>query len=197
LFIDHEIALALFLNPLEACLPFMTHQMQSVLAAFVLVLAATDAVNPPGLKTSTDAPTSGQTAEKAGAPTAVTHWQLYPTPDGETHFREVRLAVTESQPAPPAPPYGESAPQPATSTRYAAFAPHWGVADRDHNVFHNATARRFISVSRGVAWIKASDGGTRQFQPGDIFEVLDVAPSKGHILWVGDSAYVVLFSDHP
>jgi hypothetical protein len=163
----------------------MIRQMQSVLAAVALVLA------PAG------APTSSQPEENPGAPTAVTFWQLYPTPDGETHFREVRVAVTESQPAPPAPPYGESAPQPATSTRYAAFAAHWGVADRDHNVFHNATARRIISVNRGVAWIKASDGEIRKFQPGDIFEVLDVAPSKGHILWVGDSAYVVLFSDHP
>jgi hypothetical protein len=174
----------------------MTRQTQFVLAGLALVLATADTINSRARKASA-AITTAQTEEHAGAQTAVTYWQLYPTADGETHFREVRVALTESQSAPPARPYGESARHPATSTRYAAFAAHWGASDRDHNVFHNATARRFISVSRGVAWIKASNGETRQFHPGDIFEVLDVAPSKGHILWVGDSAYVVFFSDHP
>jgi len=126
-----------------------------------------------------------------------TYWQLYPTPDGETHFREVNVLLAESQPAPPAPPYAESAPQPATTIRFAAFPAHWGVSDRDRDVFHNATGRRFISVLRGIAWIKASDGVIRQLKAGDILEVLDVAPSKGHITWVGDQPYVVLFSDHP
>ena len=135
--------------------------------------------------------------ESASAGTQTTYWQLYPTPDGETHFRQVKVPLTESQPAPPAPPYAESAPQPATTIKFAAFPAHWGVSDRDHNVFHNASGRRFISVLRGIAWIKTSDGVTRQLKVGDILEVLDVAPSKGRITWVGDQPYVVLFSDHP
>jgi len=126
-----------------------------------------------------------------------TYWQLYPTPDGETHFREVKVPLTESQPAPPAPPYAESAPQAATSIRFAVFPAHWGVSDRDHNVFHNANGRRFISVLRGIAWIRASDGVTRQLKAGDLLEMLDIAPSKGHITWVGNQPYIVLFSDHP
>src|SRR6516165_178046 len=90
--------------------------------------------------------------EIASASIQSSYWQLYPTSDGETHFREVKVLLTKSQPAPPAPPYAESAPQPATTTRFAAFPAHWGVSDRDHNVFHNASGRRFISVLRGIAW---------------------------------------------
>jgi hypothetical protein len=45
--------------------------------------------------------------------------------------------------------------------------------------------------------MRASDGETRRFQPGDIVEVLDVAPSRGHITWVGDEPVAALFSNHP
>jgi hypothetical protein len=48
-----------------------------------------------------------------------------------------------------------------------------------------------------VAWVTASDGETRRFQAGDVFEVLDVAPSKGHITWAGDEPVIMLFSNHP
>jgi len=136
-------------------------------------------------------------SQEPAARTEVSYWQLYPTADGETHFRETRVPLKQAQPAPPAPPYAESVPEAATTIRHAVFPPHWGVFDRDHNVFHNASACRFISVRRGVAWIRASDGETRRFQAGDVLEVLDVAPSKGHITWVGNEPYIVLFSDHP
>jgi hypothetical protein len=105
--------------------------------------------------------------------------------------------MTMSQAAPPAPPYAESSPQPATNVRIAAFPAHWGESDRDRSTFHNAPGRRLISVLAGVAYIKASDGMTLELHPGDLMDVLDVAPSKGHIVWVGDQPYVVLFSEHP
>jgi hypothetical protein len=87
--------------------------------------------------------------------------------------------------------------QPATTIRHAAFPPHWGVQDRDGNVFHAASSRRFITVRRGVVWIKVSDGETRRFQAGDVVEVLDVAPSKGHITWVGEETVIALYSNEP
>jgi len=140
---------------------------------------------------------SAQTKAGVAGPPEIAYWQLYASLDGETHFRKVIVPLKETQSAPPAPPYAESEPQPARTIRYAAFPAHWGASDRNHNIFHNASGRRFISVHRGVAWIKTSDGHVQRFRAGDIFEVLDVAPSKGHITWVGDEPYVVLFSDHP
>jgi hypothetical protein len=130
-------------------------------------------------------------------PTEVTYLQVYATRDGETHFREIGLPLTAEAAAPPAQPVAQSQLQPATTIRHFAVPPNWGVADRDHGIFHNASSARFISVRRGVVWIRTSDGETRRFQPGDVFEVLDVAPSKGHITWVGDEGAVALLSNHP
>jgi hypothetical protein len=129
-------------------------------------------------------------------PTEVTYPQVYATRDGETHFREVTVRLTVETPG-PAQPVAQSQLQPATTIRHFAVPPNWGVSDRDHNVFHNATSARFVTVRRGVLWIRTTDGETRRFQPGDVFEVLDVAPSKGHITWVGDEGGVALFSNHP
>jgi hypothetical protein len=143
---------------------------------------------------------SSQSAAKVrndAIPSELTYDQLFVGSDGETHFRQIRVPVISEATAPPAQPFSQSVLQPATSIRHAAFPPHWGVYDRDHGVFHNASSPRFINVRRGEVWIKASDGETRRFQAGDVLEVLDVAPSKGHITWTGDELTIVLFSNHP
>jgi len=36
------------------------------------------------------------------------------------------------------------------------------------------------AADAGVMWMRVSDGETRRFQTGDVIQVLDVAPSKGH-----------------
>jgi hypothetical protein len=51
--------------------------------------------------------------------------------------------------------------------------------------FPERAARTLLYWGRNVAWIKASDGETRQFQRGDIFEVLDAVPSCHHASVVG------------
>jgi hypothetical protein len=131
------------------------------------------------------------------APTDLIYPQVYVASDGETHFRDVRVPLTAETTAPPAQPIAQSVPQPATTIRHAAFPPHWGVHDREHDIFHNASGARFITIRRGVIWIKVSDGETRRFQAGDVVEVLDVAPSRGHITWTGDEPVLALFSNHP
>ena len=90
-------------------------------------------------------------------------------------------------------PFAQSELQAATTIRHAVFPAGWGVYDRDHSVFHNPTSPRFVTVRRGVGWIRTSDGETRRFQAGDVIEVLDVAPSRGHILWVGEGPMLVTF----
>jgi hypothetical protein len=139
---------------------------------------------------------AGTDAEVPGMPREATYVQVYATPDGETHVKDVHVPLAAAVTAPPAQPIAQSGVQPATTIRHAAFPPRWGVSDRDRNVFHNASERRFISFRSGVAWIRTSDGDTRRFQAGDLLEVLDIAPSKGHITWVGDQPAIVLFSNH-
>jgi hypothetical protein len=130
-------------------------------------------------------------------PTEVTYPQVYATPDGETHFREIRVALMVDRPSLPAQPVAQSALQPATTIRHIAVPPNWGVPDRDQKVFHSTSSARFVTVRRGVFWVRTTDGETRRFQAGDVFEVQDVAPSKGHITWVGDEGAIALFSNHP
>ncbi len=138
------------------------------------------------------------TARKDLMPTEVSYHQVYASPDGETHFREVKVRLSSEATAPPAQPVAQSELQPATTIRHAAFPPGWGIYDRDHNIFHNASSARFVTVRRGVVWIRTSDGDTRRFQAGDVVQVLDVAPSKGHIAWVdGDEPVIQLYSNHP
>ena len=122
--------------------------------------------------------------------------QLYPTPDGETHFREVKVPLNVAS-VPPVQPFAQSTGQPATTIRHVAFQPRWGIYDRDHDIFHTPSDRRFVSIRRGEMWVKTSDGETRHFRVGDVFEVLDAAPSKGHITWAGDQPSIMLFSNHP
>lgn len=129
-------------------------------------------------------------------PTEVTHAQIYASPDGETHFRDVKVPLTSGVGAQAVEPFAQSELQAATTIRHVVFPAGWGVSDRDHSVFHNPTSARFVTVRRGVGWIRTSDGETRRFQAGDVIEVLDVAPSRGHILWVGEEPMVVLFSNH-
>ena len=107
--------------------------------------------------------------------------QTHATPDGETHFREVRVRLTSEATAPPAQPVAQSELQAATTIRHAAFQAGWGLYHRDHGVFHNPSSARFVTVRRGVGWIRTSDGDIRRFQAGDVIEVLDIAPSKEHI----------------
>jgi hypothetical protein len=124
------------------------------------------------------APPTKEAVRNDVVPTELTYPQVYATPDGETHFREVTVPLRSEATAPPAQPVPQSGLQPATTIRHAAFPAGWGIYDRDHNIFHNPSSVRFVTVRRGIRWIRTSDGVTRRFQAGDVVEVLDVAPSK-------------------
>jgi len=169
----------------------------ALMAAFVALL-----VGESGLKSAALQRQAVQTAatkdavKKDALPTEVTYPQVYATPDGETHFREVRVPLTSEATAPPAQPVAQSEFQAATTIRHAVFPAGWGIHDRDRSILHSASSARFVTVRRGIMWIRTSDGDTRRFQAGDVVQVLDVAPSKGHITWVGDVPVVAMFSNH-
>jgi hypothetical protein len=169
--------------------------------ALALCLTACRGHEPSAITQRTDVNASSAVANNQAAgsdlPTEVTYLQLYASPDGETHFKEATVPLTPVSSSPPAQPSAQSELQPATTIRHSIFQANWGVNDRDNNVFHNPSSRRFVTVRKGTLWVKASDGETRQFRAGDVVEVLDVAPSKGHITWVGTEPAIVLYSNHP
>jgi hypothetical protein len=126
----------------------------------------------------------------------ITYPQIYPSADGETHFREVTVPLTLVQSAPPAPPLLRSSLSPATTLGWAVFPKGWGLDDLRNRTFHNVSVRRFVSIRKGTVVIIASDGERRRFKQGDVFEALDLAPSKGRIAFTEDGCEVFLM-DHP
>jgi hypothetical protein len=134
-------------------------------------------------------------ASEPEIPKTVTYTQIYATADQETHFRNVTVKLI-STPIPPTQPVGFSAEEPATTIRFASFPAHWGDYDRENNILHTPSSRRFISLIQGNIWIKTSDGETRRFEPGNVVETLDYAPSKGNLTWVGGEPAFALFSNH-
>ena len=154
-----------------------------------------------GCGSATDART-GKAAIEAdpgtgpGLPSSITYPQLYVSTDGETHFRDVTVPLTPLQTAPPAPPFAQSALDPATASRWAVLPKGWGVQDFRNGIFHNVSAKRFVSIREGTVVIKVSDGEERKFKKGDVFEALDVPPSKGRLAYTEDGA-VAFFTNHP
>jgi hypothetical protein len=137
-----------------------------------------------------------ETGPGPGTPSSYTYSQLYVTPDGETHWQDVTLPFTFISGAFAV---GVSQNQPVTTWRFTSFGPHWRITDRDNMVFHRASGLRFINVLQGVFWVMASDGETRRFASGDIFELLDGPASgatKGHIAWTGGEPVMTLFINH-
>lgn len=132
----------------------------------------------------------------SGLTTSIAYPQLYVSADGETHFQDVTVPLTPLQTAPLAPPFAQSALGPATASRWAVFPKGWGVQDFRNGIFHNVSAKRFVSVREGTMVIKVSDGEERKFKKGDVFEALDVAPSKGRLAYTEDGA-VAFFTNHP
>ena len=69
--------------------------------------------------------------------TSLTYTQLYADANGETHFRDITVELLSIVTAPPAQAVNVSGEQPATTTRFAAFEPHWGDHDRENHVLHS------------------------------------------------------------
>jgi hypothetical protein len=126
----------------------------------------------------------------------ITYPQIYVSADGETHFREVTAPLTLVRQAPPAAPISVSTIMSGTGVQWAAIPKRWGVDDFQNRTFHTASSKRFLSVRKGTISIQVSDGELREFQKGDILEVLDVTPSRGHITFT-ESGAEVLFTNHP
>ena len=120
--------------------------------------------------------------------------RLYCGPDHETHFADLTTELAEQNFAPPAAPIHIGAAQPSSSVFFAGFEPHWGASDLVNHLYHPTPAVQFLTVAQGVFSITATDGETRQLHAGDVVHLEDVAPCKGHITVVGDTAGFLVFA---
>jgi hypothetical protein len=117
-------------------------------------------------------------------PTRISFTRVYCTPDNESHFETVTNDLARVDAAPPAKPFYAKGAS-ATRVAFAAFDAGWGAEDEKARVFHAAPAAQYVIYLSGQMSVMTSDGDRRQFGPGDVLRVDDVAPCRGHISTVG------------
>ena len=99
----------------------------------------------------------------------LTYLRLYSTPDGESHFEDVAVEMSETGAA------GILTPTiPVTAVTMRATPAGYDAT------WHPAPRRQFIIRLTGVIEATASDGETRRMGPGSIVLVEDVS-GKGHL----------------
>jgi hypothetical protein len=100
--------------------------------------------------------------------------RVYTDDDGETHFEDVRVPISELDFAPPAAPLNFAALGDAVSLAVISNDKEWRGDD-----FHPAPARQFIFVLSGSGSVTVSDGETRSGGPGLTF-LLEDTHGRGH-----------------
>lgn len=94
--------------------------------------------------------------------------------DGETHFEDVRLPMSQVDFAPPAAPLDVAMLGAAESIAVIGSDRSWAGA-----AFHPAPARQWMVILAGHGSITTSDGETRECSPGDRF-LLEDTTGTGH-----------------
>jgi uncharacterized cupin superfamily protein len=123
-----------------------------------------------------------------------TYVRLHCTPDNESHFTDVTVELSKENFAPPAAPIAIGGNQQVSRSFIAGFEAHWGTADLKTHLNHPTPAVQLFTVLAGVFSITATDGETRQLHPGDVVQLEDVTPCKGHVTVVGDKPGYLLFA---
>ena len=123
-----------------------------------------------------------------------TYVRLYCTPDNETHFTELTVGLDKQNFAPPAAPIYIGSNRPASNVFLAGFEAHWGAADLTNRLYHPTPAVQLFTVVEGTFSITVTDGETRQLHAGDVVQLEDAAPCKGHITVLGDKLGFLLFA---
>jgi hypothetical protein len=123
-----------------------------------------------------------------------TYVRVHCTPDNESHFADVTVDLNKENFAPPAAPIAIGGNQQVSRAFIAGFEAHWGAVDLNTHLNHPTPAVQLFTVVGGVFSITVTDGETRQLHPGDVVQLEDTTPCKGHITVVGDKPGFLLFA---
>lgn len=116
-----------------------------------------------------------------------TYTRIFCTSDNESHFDSVTVDLSKVDAAPPALPFFAKG-SVATRVAFAGFEPGWGAAEEPLRKYHPAPAAQYVVYLSGAMTVTTTDGQRRQFGPGDVLRVEDVAPCKGHMSVAGPGA---------
>jgi len=100
--------------------------------------------------------------------------RLYADMEGESHFEDVEIELSEVDFAPPAPPLNLSPPVATTQCIFCALRAGW------FGDWHPTPRRQFFFQFSGELEVEVSDGEVRHFLPGSIVLLEDVM-GKGHV----------------
>jgi hypothetical protein len=167
--------------------------MKSKVGALVAA-SAVIALGIGALSSSSPAEDTGKITGSLLGPSRLAYTRLYCTPDHESHFAELTAELAKQDFAPPAASIYIGGSQPASSVFFAGFEAHWGAADLVSHLYHPTPAVQLFTVAAGVFSITTTDGETRQLHAGDVVQLEDVAPCKGHITVVGDTTGFLVFA---
>ena len=123
-----------------------------------------------------------------------TYVRLHCSPDNQSHFTDVTIELAKENFAPPAAPIAIGGNKPTSRAFVAGFGAHWGAADLQTRLNHPTPAVQLFTVLRGVFSITVTDGETRQLHAGDLVQLEDITPCRGHITVVGDKPRFLLFA---
>ncbi len=123
-----------------------------------------------------------------------TYTRLHCTADRQSHFTDVTIELAKENFAPPAAPIAIGGNKRTSRAFVAGFAANWGAADLQTHLNHPTPAVQLFTVLRGVFSITVTDGETRVLHPGDLVQLEDITPCKGHITVVGDKPGFLLFA---
>jgi hypothetical protein len=112
--------------------------------------------------------------------------EIYVDLNGDTHFRDVSIALAPRDFAPPSAPMGVSAELALTTGVFIELPAGWDPR------YHASPRRQLVIVLKGALHITATDGATRDFGPGGIFLLHD-EHGKGHQTLVKGQEKVELF----
>lgn len=109
----------------------------------------------------------------------------YNDEDGESHFVERELEMSEQDVAPPADPALTSSNLPVDGMRIMRLPPGW------HGEWHPSPYRLWMLVLSGSSVCEVSDGERRTTRSGD-FYLFEDTEGRGHLSWnPGDEDLVI------
>src|ERR1700678_776310 len=138
--------------------------------------------------------TISSTAKAEDDASRFTYTRLHCTADRQSHFTDVTIELAKENFAPPAAPIAIGGNKPASRAFIAGFGAHWGAADLQAHLNHPTPAIQLFTVLQGVFSITVTDGETRQLHAGDLVQLEDITPCKGHITVVGEKPGFLLFA---
>jgi len=127
-------------------------------------------------------------------PSRFAYTRVFCTPDNESHFETVTVALSKTNAAPPASPLYTGGNRPVSTALFVGADAQWGTHDLQNRLNHPAPAAQFVVLLAGTFSVTTTDGNTRRFSPGDVVRVEDTAPCKGHITVVGDKPGFLMFA---